>query len=255
MLWSLLPNLHHLHWIIPTCGVLLANHTRAFGLPPNLKDLHLAIHLDFGTLEGIYDLDLLDLTPFGYEYHEKLSSLCIIPAPDPTSFRCPTDVHLGPGDSDIDFPKLDKLHMTAIKLTGRLQAPNLTSIRLEIEESLDWKSFNECRLLSAIWVTCLNPDSVFDCTGCTSPPFLRLLHLKVVVLKDDGFLDPCSHLLSLGLMRLEFRALGSTVCLRSSAKDQLKDIVVSADGIIRICSSSSGDMDVAKQAKFIDNLR
>ncbi len=244
MLWTWLPNLRQLHWTIATTGIVLSHETDAFGLPPNLQHLHLAIHWDVAHQEATHDLELFHLAEGGLHWHEKLSSLRIIPPDGQFLLDSPMTMHLGQDSASSHFPNLTRLRIVTDTITGRLHAPNLTSIAVQVEDNLSWKAFDTCRYLRKIWIRCADSESVLDCTGSTFPDTLRLLCLDVGILKEDGCLNPRSAVIRHGTMKLAFHALDSSVSLLAPIDNQPgRDVFVMPNGRVEVYSPPRCQVD------------
>ena len=229
--WACLPDLQTLSWIIPACALLEASDAPAFGLRACLTQLHLEIQCD----SRMHPAECIDLTALErYQYAEQLTSLVI-----EDTAAVPADVQLSLGAGE--FSVLKQLRCVCRKLMGTLKAPNLTIIRLSMdEESIDWSAFDGCRLLQSIHVT---NSGHFDCRGCTFPKSLEHLWLSVGCMLEDGcFGEGHTDLHSLSTMHVSFIVRGSVFNLQSFAFGRKKvDVTVGDSDILDIYSPPSHD--------------
>lgn len=215
--WLCLPALQHLVWAIPSCGLMLLEDEKAFGLPSTLMGMMLAIAWDH-YLGDAKDFDLSTLE--AREYHGKTTDLtfAVIQA-----IHKPAKVSLG----DQEWPMLGTFKCISEGFSGKLNAPNLVVIKLDIGSArIKWQAFSLCRQLQTIRVTGQGGRGSLDCRSCTFPDTLEHLYLSVRSLHEDGcFTQDFS---SLRTMHASFRVgFSSKVDLRGvTSKQQSMDVSV-----------------------------
>ena len=210
LLGSYMSNLSALSLEVGSSG-FMTKHASCLGrLPSSLQTLDLALIWDHD--EDIFDTFWLEnLQPQGLSETIRSLSLRI----HEEAWIDPAEIDLGHGN--CCFPMLASFDCHCINFSGQLNAPNLTSIKLETVTEcrvpIEWQCFSACRLLETVVVI---SESDFHCLGCTFPSSLQHLWLSVGCMQEDGcFHQPSGSLGNLQTMHVSFRVEGSSFSLKS----------------------------------------
>ena len=183
--WSCMPNLQCLVWECPaSClrdyGDALAGKTAGFGLPPGLQTFELKIEWDHPAKR--FSLEALS----ALEYGNKVTSLNVAASALDLLQLEEASLDLILPEQE-QFPALRSFCCSCTKVTGFLNAPNLSRLRLTVQcgagEVIDWETFAGCHLLQEMSV-CTN--GTLNCRGCSFPRSLQTIVLKVGALEEDG---------------------------------------------------------------------
>ena len=181
--WSCMPNLQCLVWECPaSClrdyGDALAGQAAGFGLPPGLQTFELKIRWDPPAER--FSLEMLS----ALEYRNKVTSLSVAESLDSLQLEVSLDLTL---PEQEQFPVLRSLSCSCTKITGNLNAPNLSRLRLTVQrgagEVIAWENFAGCHVLQDVSVC---TTETLNCRGCSFPRSLQTIVLKVGALEEDG---------------------------------------------------------------------